>query len=75
MLSSCVYLQLSQGVVTLLLARSLLCAQHDQLVNAVSHCSESRKQMVEKKKSHPTPQWFMVITSVKVFVSMLLCFW
>ena len=50
MLSSCVYLQLSQGVVTLLLARSLLCAQRDQLVNAVSHCSESRKQMVEKKK-------------------------
>lgn len=38
-----VYLQLSEGVVTLLLAWSLLCAQRDQLVNAVSHSSETKK--------------------------------
>lgn len=50
-LLSSVYLQLSQGVVTLLLARSLLCTQRDQLVNAVSHCSETRKS-TKKKKYH-----------------------
>ena len=37
-----VYLQLSQGVVTLLLARGLLGAQGDQLVDAVCHRSAER---------------------------------
>lgn len=38
-----IYLQLSQGVVTLLLAGRLLCAQRDQLVDAVSHSSVTKQ--------------------------------
>ncbi len=44
-----VHLQLSQGVITLLLARGLLCAQRDQLVNAVSHCSKTKKRTKKNK--------------------------
>lgn len=38
------HLQLSQRVVTLLLTRSLLSTQGDQLINAVSHRPETRKR-------------------------------
>lgn len=37
------YLQLSQGIVALLLAGRLLGAQRDQLVDAVSHGSETKE--------------------------------
>lgn len=47
---SFIYLQLSQGIVTLLLPWSLLCAQSDQLVDAVSHSSG-----IEKRNKHHTP--------------------
>ena len=37
------YLQLSQGIVTLLLTRGLLSTQGDELVNAVRHRSETQQ--------------------------------